>query len=155
MEKKRIQKKQIEEHMKTHCIKCEQCGAIFDSNIQLEEHNKEQHTVDAMLFLGQPQGHEEQPHAEPQQDHHGDTPALRREAVQENDGEDLRLEIVNLKKENQFWKNRFEQAQTSYNDLEKELTDVRKSFEEELVETRSQFEKFKTELEPSRENNEI
>ena len=28
---------------------------------------------------------------------------------------------MNLKKENQFWKNRFRQAQTSYNDLEKEL----------------------------------
>ena len=108
-----------------------------------------------MVVLGQPQGHEEQPHAEPRQDHHGDTPALRRDAVQENDGEDIRQEIVNLKKENQFWKNRFEQAQSSYNDLEKELTDVRKTFEEELVETRSQFEKVKNELEHSKENNDL
>ena len=72
-----------------------------------------------------------------------------------NHGEDLRLEIVKLKKETQFWKNRFEQAQTSYNELDKELTDVRKSFEEELVETRSQFEKVKNELEHSKENNDL
>ena len=47
-------------------------------SMKIDEHNKEQHTVDAIIVLGQPQGQEEQPHAEPQ---HGDTPALRREAV--------------------------------------------------------------------------
>ena len=145
---------QIEEHMKTHCIKCEQCKVFFETEILLEEHNKEQHKVDTVIVLGQTHGQEEQ-HEQPQQGHHGDTPVLHREAVQGDDGEDLRLEIVKLKKETQFWKNRFEQAQTSYNELDKELTDVRKSFEEELVETRSQFEKVKNELEHSKENNDL
>ena len=70
--------------MKTHLIKCDQCEAIFDSNILLEEHNKVQHNVDSMSVLGQPQEQEEQPHGEPHQGHQGDTPALRIEAVQGN-----------------------------------------------------------------------
>ena len=55
-----------------------------------------------------------------------------------------------LKKENQFLKNRFEQMQISYNELEKEIDLVKKHCEEELLETRTQFEKMKNELEHSR-----
>ena len=88
-----------------------------------------------MSVLGQPRVQEEQPHGEPHQGHQGDTPALRIEAVQGNYEENSRLEIVNLKKENQFLRNRFEQTQTSYNELEKELTNVRKSVKEQLVGT--------------------
>ena len=50
-------------------------------------------------------------------------------------------ENIKLKKENNFLKNRFEQAQTSHNELKKELDEVKKQYEVELVNTRSQFEK--------------
>ena len=59
-------------------------------------------------------------------------------------------ENTKLKKENQFLKNRFEQMQISYNELEKEIDEVKKHCEEELLETRTQFEKMKNELEHSR-----
>ena len=62
-------------------------------------------------------------------------------------------ENIKLKKENNFLKNRFEQAQTSHNELKKELDEVKKQYEVELVNTRSQFEKMKGELEHLRGNN--
>ena len=64
-------------------------------------------------------------------------------------------ENTKLKKENQFLKNRFEQMQISYNELEKEIDEVKKHCEEELLETRTQFEKMKNLLEHSRENNNL
>ena len=65
-------------------------------------------------------------------------------AIDTNEEEDgLKHENSKLKKGNQFLKNRFEQAQTSFNDLEKEIEDVRKPYAEELAETRNEYEKVK------------
>ena len=59
------------------------------------------------------------------------------------------------RKENQFLKNRFDQIQSSYNDIEKELDDVKKQFGEELAETRNEYEKVQSKLEHLRENNDL
>ena len=153
---------EMSEHMTIHKLACEECQAVFETDLLLTEHKKDVHTVPSNdvnhTLVRNPDEQQTEPANEDTVEQHPQVPAetetpvdppIHEDTVRENN------EITKLKKENKFLKNRFEQAQTSYNDLEKELDEVKKKYDGELLETRSQFAKLKNELEHARENNEL
>jgi hypothetical protein len=147
-----ISQAELNKHMELHGIKCDECDSTFTKTDLLDKYQREKHSITVEQVETHPI--EQEVNVEPQEEMtHIPGDQGRPQANQQVNA--LLSENIKLKKENNFLKNRFEQAQTSHNELEKELDEVKKQYEVELVNTRSQFEKMKGELEHLRENNDL
>ena len=58
----------------------------------------------------------------------------------------LERENLKLKKESKYWKNRFDQFLEDRNDLEKDMEDMKRNFEEELSEAREDGDRTKVRM---------
>ena len=153
-----------------HKIKCDQCESRMATEKALDDHKKEMHAQSKPVPIRcdqcqwsvsteeEMEQHKNQVHAQNKADNsNGDNNP--QDESDSGSGEvpnnDLERELVALRHELKFVKNRFDQVLESHNDIEKEMDDMKKNYEEELVKVRNEFIKVKAEKEHFRVRNDL
>ena len=154
---------------KKHQIKCDQCEWTVVSKKELEQHQK--HVHDERNTNEKDNKDEHAPITQQGKDSEQNKKSNDKANEEVNNDEikqdkssqtsecggshDHEEEMNSLKKELKFVKNRFEQVLESHKDVEKDMEDLKRKYEEELFKAREEFVKVKAEKEHFRVRNEL